>query len=364
MFNVEQFIYTAATIENKKGYQIVAKSEGITDEITTELEAYVYPIDVDPSKFNESRSFLLLNNDLVAYSIIKNIGTGCDGRENTLYNHTFIFSKKGFEKCDRDSRFLDKFYIEDKEVRGILPTLSITPSFQTPSLISDISEATLERIFRCFFTKKKIALLMDEIRLPQEIISMLPKSMRHISFSTFVIEPKKQPKYNFILNSNLKESKLGKKMTMISLNESTTDSQMPFEQSLKHYIHNIKNKKYNILKEIQEEFDKISGEDFKSKLVLASNYIRFQNTSDEVEREKYAEIILEIIKQFDQDVFSFYFEKIKGALKKYRDMKNKISPEINPTMSFLEAMFFLPTKMMVDIYNAYIDQQSKKKSKI
>ena len=127
------------------------------------------------------------------------------------------------------------------------------------------------------------------------------------------------------------------------------------------YVQIIKDEKYDILKEIQEEFEKISGEDFKSKLVLASNYIRFQKSSDEIEREKYAEIILEIIKQFDQEIFSFYFEKINDALKKYRNMKNKISPEINPTMSFLEAMFFLPTKMMADVYNAFIDQQSKEK---
>lgn len=361
MFNVEQFIYTTATIENKKGYQIVAKSEGITNEIVTELGAYVYPINVDPSKFNESRSFLLLNNDLAAYSIIKNIGTGYDGRENTLYNHTFIFSKKDFEKYDWDSRFLDKFYIEDKGARGILPTLSITPSPQPVSLISEISEATLERIFRYFFTKKKIALLMDEIMLPQEIISMLPKSMRYISFSTFVIEPKKQPKYEFILNSKLKESKLGKKFEIISSNESTIESKMPFEQSVKYYVQIIKDEKYDILKEIQEEFEKISGDDFKSKLVLASNYIRFQKSSDEIEREQYAEIILEIIKQFDQDIFSFYFEKINSSLKKYRNIKNKISPEINPAMSFFETMFFLPTKMMADVWNMFIDQPSKEK---
>lgn len=315
MFNVEQFIYTTATIENKKGYQIVAKSEGITNEIVTELGAYVYPINVDPSKFNESRSFLLLNNDLVAYSRIKNIGTGYDGRENTLYNHTFIFSKKDFEKDDWDSRFLDKFYVEDKGARGILPTLSITPLPQTPSLISEISEGTLERIFKYFFRKKKIALLMDEIMLPQEIISMLPKSMRYISFSTFVIEPKKQPKYDFILNSKLKESKLGKKFALISSNESTIKSKMPFGQSIKYYVQIIKDEKYDILKEIQEEFEKIPGDDFKSKLVLASNYIRFQKSSDEIEREQYVVIILELIKQFDQDIASFYFEKINSSLK-------------------------------------------------
>ena len=63
MFNVEQFIYTTASIENKKGYQIVAKSEGITEKIVEELETYAYPVDLDPRKFNESRSLLELEND-------------------------------------------------------------------------------------------------------------------------------------------------------------------------------------------------------------------------------------------------------------------------------------------------------------
>ena len=106
MLNVEQFIYTAADIENKKGYQIVAKSKGITEKIVSELESYVYPINTDPGKFKESISFIPLENDLIAYSRIKNIGLGYDGRENTLYNHTFIFSKNDFERYDNDSRIL------------------------------------------------------------------------------------------------------------------------------------------------------------------------------------------------------------------------------------------------------------------
>ena len=215
MFNVEQFIYTTASIANKKGYQIVAKSEGVTDEIISELESYVYPIDIEPSKFSDSRSFVLLKKDLAAYSRIKNIGLGNDGRENTLYNHTFIFSKIDFEKQNCDSRIFDKFYLEDKSARGILPTLSINSSSQSFSSILDIEDTTLEKILKALFAKKKIALLIDNTELPQKIISLLPKSMRIIPFSTFVIEPKKQPKYDFILNPELKKSKIEKDFEVI-----------------------------------------------------------------------------------------------------------------------------------------------------
>ena len=118
MFDVEQFVYTTASIEERKGYQIVAKSDGITEKTISELEQYVYPIGINPSEFKESRSLLLLQDDLIAYSRIKNIGLGYDGRDNTLYNHTFVFSKNDFEKYGNNSRIFDKFYLEDKTIQG------------------------------------------------------------------------------------------------------------------------------------------------------------------------------------------------------------------------------------------------------
>lgn len=64
---------------------------------------------------------------MIAYSRIKNIGLGYDGRENTLYNHTFIFSKNDFKRYYNDGRIFDNFYLENKSIQGILLTLSIDP---------------------------------------------------------------------------------------------------------------------------------------------------------------------------------------------------------------------------------------------
>ncbi len=47
----DHFIYTAAKIGSSEGYQIIAKSEGITDEIISQLSKYLYPLGVKVSDF-------------------------------------------------------------------------------------------------------------------------------------------------------------------------------------------------------------------------------------------------------------------------------------------------------------------------
>lgn len=345
MFNVEQFIYTTSTIENKKGYQIVAKSEGITENIITELNSYIYPMDIDPSKFNESRSFLLLKDDLVAYSRIKNIGTGYDGRENTLYNHTFVFSKVGFEKYNYDSRIFDKFYLEDKFARGILPTLSIDPPLQPFPLIINEFTSVLEKILFSLFMNKKIALLIDDVELPQKILAFLPKSMRLISFSTYVVEPKKQSKYDFILNPSLKKSKLKKDFELIFPSAEEFPHKTEYEKSISYYAQLIKSKKHEELMKLHNVFEKTPGKSNKNKLILLSNYFQFQSATDDKKRTQYAEKTLESVKQFDQNTFSFYFKKIKNSLEIYKKIMNILQPEIDPLMSVLEAIIYSPTKI-------------------
>ncbi len=361
MFNVEQFIYTAASIENKKGYQIVAKSEGVTEKIVSELESYVYPINADPSKFKESISLIPLKNDLIAYSRIKNVGLGYDGRENTLYNHTFIFSKNDFEKYNCDSRIFDNFYLENKSIHGILPTLSIDPP-KIPILFqNDELDLVLEEILFSLFTNQKIALLFDDVKLPQNIMTLLPKSMRLIAFSTFVVEPTKQPKYHFILNSKLNKSKIKKNFKLISPKKSKTFSnKTPFENSISYYAKLIRLQKFEELKEIQQSFENIPGKHIKNKLILLCNYSQFQLTTDEEKRSYHAGNTLEILKQFDQNTFSHYFEKIKDSLNQYKELKTKLESEINPSMSFLENLFFMPAKIMVDMYNAFLEPQKQK----
>ncbi len=359
MINTEQFVYTSASIKNKKGYQIVAKSDGITDKIISKLQSYVYPTNIDPSKFQESRSLVLFNNDLIAYSRIKNIGLGYDGRENTLYNHTFIFSKKDFKECDNDSRIFDDFYLEDKYIRGILPTLSINPSSQLFPLITCNLKLILERILVSLFRNKKIALLINDVELPQKILSFLPVSMRLIPFSTFVIEPKKQQKYNLILNPKLNKSKL-KGFDVISLDKNIVfQKKTSYRKSISYYAQLITSFKPKKLIEFHNSFEEIPGKSNKNKLILLSNYFQFQSANNNEEREEYAENVLESIKLFDQNTLSDYFKEIIDSVEPYKKLENKLQSELNPSMSFMENLFLLYAKTMIDIHKAFMDKQKE-----
>src|SRR5690242_2564003 len=101
MLNVDQFVYTTATLSGKSGYQIIAKSSGITEEMISTLDPYLYPIGIIPSKFKESKSFLVFKkNKKISFSKIRNIGIGHDGRSNTLYNHTLVMDLDDFRQID------------------------------------------------------------------------------------------------------------------------------------------------------------------------------------------------------------------------------------------------------------------------
>ena len=352
MLNVEQFVYTAASIGNKKGYQIIAKSNGITEKIITELESYFYPIGIDPSEFKESRSLILLEDDLISYSRIKNIGFGYDGRDNTLYNHSLIFSKNDFKLYDNDSTLFDKFYLEDESVRGVLPTLSINPPIPSFPLEMDGAELILEPILSSLFLNQRIALTGDNIKLPQKILSLLPASLRLISFSTLVIDPDKQPKFCFVLCSRSNKHRFEKNYTLITSDKtSMSDDKISFKSSIAYYSELIRLHKFEELKEIHKSFEKIPCTSYKNKLILLCNYSKFQTVIDENEKEQLAGTILRMLKKFDRETFSFYFDKIKRSLKQYELLEKQLEPKLDHSMSFLDALFFLPSQMMANLFN-------------
>ena len=354
MLNVEQFIYTTASIGNKKGYQIIAKSKGITEKIISDLESYFYPIGVEPSEFKESCSLILLEDDLIAYSRIKNIGLGYDGRDNTLYNHSLIFSKNDFKLYDNDSRIFDEFYLEDESIRGVLPTLSINPTVPSFPLELDGVELILEPILSPLFLNQRIVLNKDDIKLPQKILSLLPISLRLISFSTLVVNPYKQPKFCFILGSRLNKYQFKKNYTLITSDKiSTFDDKTSFKSSIVYYSELIRLHKFEKLKEIHKSFEEIPCASYRNKLILLCNYSKFQTTIDENEKEQLAKTILKMLKKFDRKTFSFYFDKIKRSLKQYELLEKQLEPKLDHSMSFIDAFFFLPSQMMANLFNTF-----------
>ncbi|MDA7949513.1 MAG: hypothetical protein MPJ78_18785 [Hyphomicrobiaceae bacterium] len=193
---IEQFVYTTAEINNRLGYQVVARSRGITDEIISEMDGYMHPAGINPHDFEESRSMRLLDGGLVAYGIARNVGIGHDGRPHTLYCHVFVVDGKEFAGAGYDTRVFDALYVEDKAVRGSLPSISLDlrplPVRHDAAGEHDLGEA-LDPLFR----GKNVAWIGGGKSL-QDVLRMLPESLRLVPFSTLVLAPDRQPEYRLV----------------------------------------------------------------------------------------------------------------------------------------------------------------------
>ncbi len=220
----DQFVYTAAKIGSREGYQVIAKSSGITDQIVTSMMSYLYPLGVKVSEFSESRSLITLaNKKLVAYSIIKNIGIGYDGRRGTLYNHTFVMDADQFRGIGCDSRLFDRHYKEDGELRGTLPKIQIESGYVEPDFgkLDSVGKEILEEILYRIIKKTKLAIVRDhygDVEFIQNLLAVLPPHQRLVPFSTLVVEPDRQYGYKLIQIQRESTGKLGKKFAVVGEN--------------------------------------------------------------------------------------------------------------------------------------------------
>lgn len=359
----EQFIYTAGKTRLEKGYQVTAKSSGISNDLILECSNYLYPLGMNLNQFKQSRSLILLTKNKVAFSIIKNIGVGFDGRPATIYSHTFIINKEEFQKLANDSRVFEEHYLEDPSVQGILPRITLgskenPPAFNTINEIMPILPDVLTGLFK----GDKIAIFKTErVDLIQNILSLVPPSLRLISFSTFVNHPNRQPKYDFILTQKHRLPNLDKGFLKIDPQETKIlrkrKAKNSFEKSIQYLLNLIQSKKDKQLVKIYENFEKIRGGNFKSKIILVTTYTQFKSTTDEKLKQQFADNIFEIIKKLDKKTAAEYLEKIKNYSKYYAVLENKIQPVINPNTSFIDALVLLPLKVTADLINSFVEYQ-------
>ena len=214
----EQFIFTAAKIDGNEGYQVIAKSQGISSELVENIREYLFPSRINEEEFQSSKSLIELNKNHIAYSIVKNIGVGYDGRRGTLYNHTFVVEKKDFEEMYNDSRLFDNSFIENPSLRGELKTIQIKPVENPPNfkILNELTPAVLKSLLFRLFKKTQIALLKtDEIEIIQNLLVMLPFHLRVTSFSTLVNDPLRQHQYVIMQIPQSAENKLSSRRIII-----------------------------------------------------------------------------------------------------------------------------------------------------
>lgn len=320
MQKCEQLFYTTATIRNKSGYQVTAKSIGITEEIIQELEGYLYPTGVDSNKFTISNSLLFLKHKKIAFSTVRNVGIGFDGRDNTLYNHTIILEKEQFEKIESDSRNLQKYYVENTGKQGNLDKITIQENL-TPinwNFFEKTPRNILETVLDAIFSSKRIIISgIKEREFISEIISVLPKSMRMISYSSMVIEPNRQSRYE-IMQVNDNEKLDLERYYIIDVSKIPifyeNYSDLMLERTIKIIVQILKNRDEEALKFIHNEFESIKNSSVKNRIKLATYFKETKNEKNLERCKKFANDMLEILDKFNEEVVVKYLLGIKKFL--------------------------------------------------
>ena len=275
----------------------------------------------------ESKSLLYLEPDKIAFSIVKNIGIGFDGRDNTLYNHTIILEKNQFEKLNSDSRTLSNYFIEKPTERGTLDKISIKED-KLPinwNFFEKIPRSVLEFVLDSVFSKKKIALVgISQNEFIPELISILPLSIRQISYSNAISDPQRQSRYDLIQIIENDKSFSFDNFEKIDVPELMpfykNDEDVFLERSVKFFVEILKSKNASSLEFIHKEFDEIKTSDIKNKLKLTTYYEQIRNETDENKCQKFATDILEFLDYFDDETAVKYLIRIKKFLpeKDYR----------------------------------------------
>ena len=214
----QHFVYTAAERDGTAGYQVTAKSPGIDGAVLAFMDGYLYPANMNPATFTESRS-LLVAKDKIAYSMMRNAGVGYDGRDGTLYNHTLVMDMRDFSRIDHDTRVLEKYFVRDCSVQGGLepidvPEQTLKPDFDyLKNLDPDFLGITLHGIVR----NANMAIGASDLEIIPNVLSMVPKHARLRSFSTYVVQPERQPKYRIIQMPRVEESRIPPKYRIIQM---------------------------------------------------------------------------------------------------------------------------------------------------
>lgn len=297
---IDHFIYTSAKTDAKLGYQVIAKSKGINDSILNALTDYLYPIGANLSDLQECKTLLILPQNKLAFSVIK-IGVGFDGRSGTIYNHTMIISKPDFKKISNDTKILEKSFIHDNSLRGIITPLKIDQNVRATSkfTLTPIHKSILKELF----SKKKIAIVdTKNSEIFQMLIQVLPRSMRLVPFSTFVAQPDRQPEFNLIQIPPQIQTQI-KKYAIIPVNNRSTRTS-EFDNALEFFLELYNSPK--AFTKFSNEFDEIKSTNLKNKLLMLYYFYLFRSTKDLEEKTKYALRCFSLLQKLNSNTKKYY----------------------------------------------------------
>jgi len=315
MLSCDYFIYTSAKTEKREGYQIISKTDGITEKIIDELTDYFYPVGVDPLEFNESRSLRAIADDKIVYSVIKNIGTGYDTRKGTLYNQSFVINKNDFQIINNDSRIFDDFFEINLRPHEVLEKINIEPR-KIPfrfEKIRDVPKEALSLVLKYLILGRNLALsYTSDPTLIQDILAILPPSMRIIPFSTLVNQPKRQPEFNFIQIPKKLFYTLDRTWESIDITNPVEIPKLGKNDSDFEYLTEIiSSENHKVLDDIHRSFESLPSNDHINKIRFVIHKTILSSTLDAAKKAEEAFFCSTMAQNFDQWLASKYLSDAK-----------------------------------------------------
>lgn len=322
----EQLVYTTGNIRGRKGYQIVAKSRGITDDIASALRYHFHPPGIRPDDFKESHSLVELAGDKVAYCHAKNIGTGYDGRRDTVCSHVVVLDKEDFARCGCDTRGFASLHPGNKRMRGILPPAMLDPLWRPPAVDVRSMGEELRGVLWLLLSGERIAVESDDPALAQKILSLLPPSARLVQFSSVSVDAGRQCHCRLVCYPHGKRPKPSSGFKIASpAFAPSNDCDRALWRATEHYAKTILDGDEPHLRRIQDRFEAVPSLSGRDQMVLACAYERFLNGADDAIKEECAEDTFSVISKLDSPAFLPYFETIKDYVEPYKRAVDKFA---------------------------------------
>lgn len=319
LMKAEQLVYTTGNIRGRKGYQIVAKSRGITDEIASALRYHFHPPGIRPDDFGESHSLVDLAGGKVAYCHARNIGAGYDGRRDTICSHVVVLDKGDFARCGCDTRGFAGLHPGNKRMRGILPPMSLDPPRRTPAADVRGMGSELRGVLWLLLNGERVAVESDDPTLAQRILSLLPPSARLVQFSSVSVDASRHRHCRLVCYPRGKRPKSSSGFRIASpAFEPADDCDRALWRAIEHYAKTALDGDASHLRRIQDRFEAVPSLSGRDRMVLACAYERFLNGADEALKAECAADAYPVISKLDPPAFLPYFDTIKDYVEPYK----------------------------------------------
>ena len=319
MAEAEQLVYTTANIRGRKGYQIVAKSRGVTNEIASALRPHFHPPGIRPDCFKESHALVELAGGRVAYCHAKNIGAGHDGRRDTVCSHVLVLEREGFARLGCDTRVLATLHPGRRRVRGRIPAVKLDPLRRPPAADAKDLGAVLRGVLWLLLSGERAAVESDDPTAAPRLLSLLPPSARLVQFSSVSVDADRQRDYRLVCYPRGKRPRPSSGFKVVAPGSAPRcDGDGALWRAVDHYAGAALNGNARHLESIQDRFEAVPSLSGRDRMVLACAYERFTNGAGESLKRECAEDAFSAISKLDSPAFSSYFDTIKDYVGPYR----------------------------------------------